>query len=40
MLDRRNDEIKGGRVKPIDGEGFFDGLRERENALLAKRNSK
>ena len=38
MLDGRYDEIKSGRVKPIDGEAFFDGLRLRENDLLAKRN--
>jgi predicted DNA-binding protein len=40
MLDGRYDEIKSGRVKPIDGEGFFDDLRQRENELLAKRNLK
>jgi predicted DNA-binding protein len=34
MLDSRYDEIKSGRVKPIDGEAFFEGLREREDALL------
>lgn len=40
MLDGRYDEIKSGRVKPIDGESFFDSLRQRENELLAKRNLK
>jgi hypothetical protein len=40
MLDGRYDEIKSGRIKPIDGEPFFDGLRQRENELLAKRNLK
>jgi len=40
MLDGRYDEIKGGRVKPIDGETFFDELRQRENERLAKRNLK
>jgi predicted DNA-binding protein len=40
MLDNRCDEIKSGRVKPIDGEDFFDNLRQRENELLAKRNLK
>ncbi len=40
MLDNRYDEIKSGRVKPIDGEAFFDNLRQRENELLAKRNLK
>src|SRR5208283_1440897 len=34
MLDGRYDEIKSGRVKPVDGEAFFDGLRQRENELL------
>jgi predicted DNA-binding protein len=33
-LDSRYDEIKSGRVKLIDGETFFDELREREEALL------
>jgi len=40
MLDGRYDDIKSGRVKPIDGEAFFDSLRQRENELLAKRNLK
>jgi predicted transcriptional regulator len=40
MLDGRYDEIKSGRVRPIDGEAFFDNLRQRENELLAKRNLK
>ena len=34
MLDRRYDDITSGRVKPIDGEAFFDGLRQREDDLL------
>jgi hypothetical protein len=33
MLDGRYDDIKSGRVKPIDGEVFFDGLRQREDEL-------
>src|SRR5208282_182455 len=33
MLDGRYDEIKSGRVKPINGEAFFDSLRQRENEL-------
>jgi predicted transcriptional regulator len=33
-LDGRYDEIKSGRVKPIDGEAFFDELRQREDELL------
>jgi len=27
MLDGRYDDIKSGRVKPIDGEEFFESLR-------------
>jgi hypothetical protein len=40
MLDTRYDDIKSGRVKPIDGEAFFDSLREREDELLKPRNPK
>ncbi len=40
MLDTRYDEIKSGQVKPVDGEAFFESLRQRENELLAKRNLK
>ena len=40
MLDSRYDDIKSGRVKPIDGEAFFDSLRRREDELLKPRNSK
>jgi predicted transcriptional regulator len=40
MLDGRYDEIKDGRVKPVDGETFFDSLRQREDELLAKRKLK
>ena len=36
MLDSRYDDIKSGRVKPIDGEAFFESLRQREAALLKK----
>jgi hypothetical protein len=32
VLDSRYDDIKSGRVKPIDGEAFFDGLRQREES--------
>ena len=31
MLDRRYDEVKTGKVKPIDGEAFFESLRGRED---------
>ena len=40
MLDSRYDDIKSGRVKPIDGEAFFDSLRQREDELLKPRNAK
>ena len=40
MPDGRYDDIKSGRVKPIDGEAFFDGLRQREDELLKQRNPK
>jgi predicted DNA-binding protein len=30
MLDARYDDIKSGRVKPVDGETFFEDLRQRE----------
>jgi hypothetical protein len=40
MLDGRYDDIKSGRVKPIDGEAFFDSLRQREDELLNQRNPK
>ena len=36
MLASRYDEIKSGQVKPIDGEAFFESLRQREEALLKK----
>ncbi len=39
MLDGRYDDIKSGRVKPIDGEAFFDSLRQREEELLKPRSS-
>jgi len=40
MLDTRYDEVKSGRVKPIDGEAFFDNLRQREDELLKQRSTK
>ena len=40
MLDGRYDDIKSARVKPIDGEAFFDSLRQREDELLNQRNPK
>jgi predicted DNA-binding protein len=29
MLDSRYDEVKSGRVKPVDGEAFFESLRHK-----------
>jgi predicted DNA-binding protein len=40
MLDNRYDEIKSGGVKPMDGESFFDSLRQREDELLKRRPPK
>lgn len=40
MLDSRYDDIKSGRVMAVDGETFFDSLRQREDELLNKRNLK
>ena len=37
MLDRRYDDLKSGRVKPIDGEAFFESLRQREDELMNSR---
>ena len=34
MLDSRYDELKSGSVIPIDGEAFFETLRQREDELL------
>jgi predicted transcriptional regulator len=39
MLDGRYDDIKSGRVTPIDGEAFFENLRQREEELLKRRSS-
>jgi hypothetical protein len=36
MLDSRYDDLKSGRVMPIDGEEFFESLRRREDELLKK----
>jgi predicted DNA-binding protein len=38
MLDRRYYEIKSGKVKPIDGEAFFESLRQREDESLQQRS--
>jgi len=39
-LDSRYDDVQSGRVKPIEGEAFFEDLRRRENALLKRRSPK
>ena len=39
MLDSRYDDIKSGHVQPMDGEAFFESLRQREEALLKKHAS-
>jgi hypothetical protein len=36
MLNSRCDDLKSRRVKPIDGEEFFESLRRREDELLTK----
>jgi len=36
MLDIRYDDLKSGRVEPIDGEEFSESLRRREDELLKK----
>ena len=38
MLDSRYDDLKSGRVQPIDGEEFFESLRRREDELLHGRS--
>lgn len=37
MLDSRYDDIKTGRANPVDGETFFESLRQREEKLLKQR---
>ena len=39
-FNRHYDDFKSGRVKPIDGEAFFEGLRQREDELMNKNKSK
>jgi predicted transcriptional regulator len=36
-LDSRYGDLKSGRVKPVDGERFFETLRQREEDLLKRR---
>jgi len=40
VLDSRYEDIKSGRAKPIDGEAFFEDLRQREEKLLNRRPPK
>jgi hypothetical protein len=40
MLDTRYDDIKSGRLKTVDGETFFESLRQREDDLIKQRSSK
>jgi len=36
LLDRRYDDIESGRIKAIDGEAFFERLKQRGDELLAR----
>lgn len=36
MLNSRYDDLKNGKVRPIDGEEFFENLRRRVEELLKK----
>jgi hypothetical protein len=36
-LNSRYDDLKSGKVKPIDGEAFFENLRKREDELLNRK---
>jgi hypothetical protein len=38
-LNSRYDDLKSGKVKPIDGGEFFEKLRSREDELLRKPSS-
>ena len=38
MLYSRYDDLKSGKVKPIAGEEFFEGLRRREDESLKKQS--
>ena len=40
VLASRYNEIVSGAILPIDGEEFFDSLRDRERSLLEQRNSR
>jgi hypothetical protein len=36
-FDRRHDEIHSGQVQPLDGEAFFERLRQQEAELIQER---
>ena len=36
MLASHYDDLKSGRVKPIDGEAFFESLRQSEDGIVKK----
>jgi hypothetical protein len=40
VLASRYNEVVSGAILPIDGEEFFDCLRDRERLLLEQRNSR
>lgn len=40
VLDTRYDDVKSGRVAPIDGETFFEDVRQREGELFNRRPPK
>jgi hypothetical protein len=37
-FDSRYDDLKSGKVETIDGEVFFESLRQREEKLLKQRS--
>ena len=39
-IESRYDDFKSGRTKAIDGEAFFESLRQREDDLLKKNSPK
>jgi len=39
MLNSRYDDLKSGRVKPLDGEEFFERLKCREDELFRQHSS-
>ena len=40
MLDSRYDDIESGRVKPLNGNEFFENLRKREEDLIKRRSGR